>query len=90
MPDLVTADGTPFEKFALKKLRRKMKPIFKTSVHRITLPVRTKRSETEHLRYPAKRSRHQPSLFISGDRDFVRTMFGDRLHLLRADWRKFT
>ncbi len=27
---------------------------------------------------------HQPSLFISGDRDFVRTMFGDRLHLLKA------
>jgi inorganic triphosphatase YgiF len=40
-------DDTPLERFAPKKLRRKLKPIFKTSVHRITLPVRTKQSEIE-------------------------------------------
>jgi inorganic triphosphatase YgiF len=46
-PDLGKANGTPLQRFASKKLRRKLKPIFKTSVHRITLPVRTKRSELE-------------------------------------------
>jgi inorganic triphosphatase YgiF len=46
-PDLGKADGTPLEQFALKKLRRRLKPIFKTSVHRITLPVRTRRSAIE-------------------------------------------
>jgi inorganic triphosphatase YgiF len=47
VPDLGKADGTPLEQFARKKLRRKLKPIFKTSVHRITLPVRTKQSEID-------------------------------------------
>ncbi len=47
VPDLGKADGTPLERFASKKLRRKLKPIFETSVHRTTLPVRTKRSEIE-------------------------------------------
>jgi inorganic triphosphatase YgiF len=47
VPDLGKADGTPLEQFAPKKLRRKLKPIFKTSVHRTALPVRTKRSEIE-------------------------------------------
>jgi inorganic triphosphatase YgiF len=46
-PDLGEADGTPLQRLASKKLRRKLKPIFETSVHRITLPVRTKRSELE-------------------------------------------
>ncbi|MEH2622002.1 inorganic triphosphatase YgiF [Bradyrhizobium sp. AZCC 1719] len=46
-PDLGKADGTPLQELASKKLRRKLKPIFETSVHRITLPVRTKRSELE-------------------------------------------
>jgi inorganic triphosphatase YgiF len=46
-PDLDEADGTPLERLASKKLRRKLKPIFETSVHRITMPVRTKRSELE-------------------------------------------
>src|SRR6266545_5031208 len=46
-PDLGEANGTPLQRFASKKLQRKLKPIFKTSVHRITLPVRTKRSELE-------------------------------------------
>ncbi|UPJ51621.1 CHAD domain-containing protein [Bradyrhizobium sp. 200] len=46
-PDLDEADGTPLERLASKKLRRKLKPVFETSVHRITMPVRTKRSELE-------------------------------------------
>jgi inorganic triphosphatase YgiF len=46
-PDLGKADGTPLKRFALKKLRRKLKPIFKTSIYRTTLPVRTKQSEIE-------------------------------------------
>jgi len=46
-PDLSKIDGTPLERLAPKKLRRKLKPIFETSVHRTTLPVRTKRSEIE-------------------------------------------
>ena len=45
-PDLDGADGTPLEPFA-KKLQRKLKPIFETSVHRTTLPIRTKRSQLE-------------------------------------------
>jgi inorganic triphosphatase YgiF len=47
VPVLGEADGIPLEPFASKKLRRKLKPIFKTSVHRTILPVRTKRSELE-------------------------------------------
>jgi len=46
-PDLREADGTPLQKIASKKLRRKLRPVFKTSVHRITLPVRRKASEIE-------------------------------------------
>ncbi|OCK53640.1 CYTH and CHAD domain-containing protein [Bradyrhizobium sp. LMTR 3] len=46
-PDLDEANGTPLQQLASKKLRRKLKPIFETSVHRITMPVRTKRSELE-------------------------------------------
>jgi inorganic triphosphatase YgiF len=46
-PDLGKANGTPLQELASKKLRRKLKPIFETSVHRITMPVHTKRSELE-------------------------------------------
>jgi inorganic triphosphatase YgiF len=46
-PDLDEANGTPLERLASNKLRRKLKPIFETSVHRISMPVRTKRSELE-------------------------------------------
>jgi inorganic triphosphatase YgiF len=46
-PDLGRADGTPLERLASKRLRRKLKPIFETSVHRITLPVRARKSEIE-------------------------------------------
>ena len=46
-PDFKKVDGTPLERLASKKLRRKLKPIFETSVHRVTLPVRTRTSEIE-------------------------------------------
>lgn len=46
-PDLGKAADTPLGQFASKKLRRKLKPIFKTSIFRTTLPVRTKQSEIE-------------------------------------------
>jgi inorganic triphosphatase YgiF len=46
-PDLREADDTPLEPFASRKLRRKLKPVFKTTVHRITVPVRTRSSEIE-------------------------------------------
>ena len=48
-PDLDEANGTPLERLASNKLRRKLKPIFETSVHRITLPVRSRRSEEVEL-----------------------------------------
>ncbi|WP_454631462.1 CYTH and CHAD domain-containing protein [Bradyrhizobium cenepequi] len=47
VPDLREADDTPLEPLASRKLRRKLKPVFKTSVHRTTVPVRTRRSEIE-------------------------------------------
>ncbi|KWV52261.1 hypothetical protein AS156_11070 [Bradyrhizobium macuxiense] len=46
-PDLSKVGGTPFEDFASRKLRRKLKPVFETSVRRIAVPLRTKRSEIE-------------------------------------------
>ncbi|OAF04857.1 hypothetical protein AYJ54_23675 [Bradyrhizobium centrolobii] len=46
-PQLGKADGTPLEPIASKKLRRKLKPVFETSVRRITLPIRAGRSEIE-------------------------------------------
>jgi inorganic triphosphatase YgiF len=46
-PDLDEANGTPLQRLASNKLRRKLKPIFETKVHRIIMPVRTKRSELE-------------------------------------------
>ena len=46
-PDLGETDGTPLQRLASKKLRRKLKPIFRTEINRITVPVRTKRSELE-------------------------------------------
>ena len=46
-PDLGEADGTPLQEIASKKLRRKLRPVFKTSVHRITLPVHRKAGEIE-------------------------------------------
>jgi inorganic triphosphatase YgiF len=46
-PDLGKADGTPLEHLVSRKLGRKLKPIFESSVHRIIVPVRTRRSEIE-------------------------------------------
>ncbi|MGX9425713.1 MULTISPECIES: CYTH and CHAD domain-containing protein [Bradyrhizobium] len=46
-PDLREVDDTPLEPLANGKLRRKLKPVFKTAVHRTTVPVRTRRSEIE-------------------------------------------
>ncbi|MDH2355497.1 CHAD domain-containing protein [Bradyrhizobium sp. SSUT112] len=46
-PDLGKARGTPLAPIASKKLRRKLKPVFETSVRRVTLPIRTRRSEIE-------------------------------------------
>jgi inorganic triphosphatase YgiF len=46
-PDLREADDTPLGPLASDKLRRKLKPVFKTSVHRTIVPVRTRRSEIE-------------------------------------------
>src|SRR5712671_4674885 len=54
-PDLSKIDGTPLEGLASKSLRRKLKPIFETSVHRTTVPVRTKRSEIEELEWELKK-----------------------------------
>lgn len=46
-PDLRKANGTPLEGLGLKKLRKNLKPLFETSFHRTTLPVRTRISEIE-------------------------------------------
>ncbi|WGS19629.1 MULTISPECIES: CYTH and CHAD domain-containing protein [unclassified Bradyrhizobium] len=46
-PDLGKAEGTPLDAFASRKLRHELKPIFETSVRRITVPLRTKQSEIE-------------------------------------------
>ncbi|QOZ28314.1 CYTH and CHAD domain-containing protein [Bradyrhizobium sp. CCBAU 51753] len=46
-PDLGKAEGTPLDALVSRKLRDKLKPIFETSVRRITVPLRTKRSAIE-------------------------------------------
>ena len=46
-PDLAKAKKTPLEKLTTKKLHRKLKPVFRTSVRRIAQPIRTRRSEIE-------------------------------------------
>lgn len=46
-PDLDKARGTPLAPHASKKLRRKLKPMFATSVRRSTLPIRAGQSEIE-------------------------------------------
>jgi inorganic triphosphatase YgiF len=46
-PDLRKVKGTPLKQIGAKKLRRKLKPIFETSVHRTVVPVRTGGSEIE-------------------------------------------
>ena len=46
-PDPGKARGTPLDAFASGKLRDKLRPIFETSVRRITVPLQMKRSEIE-------------------------------------------
>jgi inorganic triphosphatase YgiF len=46
-PDLGKIDGTPLERFASKKLRRELGPIFRTSVRRVTVPIHMRSSEIE-------------------------------------------
>jgi inorganic triphosphatase YgiF len=46
-PDLAKAENTPLEKLITKKLHRKLKPVFRTAVHRIAQPIRIRRSEIE-------------------------------------------
>jgi inorganic triphosphatase YgiF len=45
--ELDKADDTPLARFSSKGLRRKLKPLFKTSVDRTTLPIRGKGGEIE-------------------------------------------
>jgi inorganic triphosphatase YgiF len=47
VPDLDKTSGTPVEALATKKLRRKLQPMFETSVRRTVVPLRTRRSEIE-------------------------------------------
>jgi inorganic triphosphatase YgiF len=46
-PELDKADDTPLARFSSKGLRRKLKPLFKTSVDRTTLPIHGKGCEIE-------------------------------------------
>ncbi|MCA6122599.1 CHAD domain-containing protein [Bradyrhizobium sp. WSM 1704] len=46
-PDPGKASGTPLDAFASKKLCNRLKPIFETSVRRITVPLQMKRSRIE-------------------------------------------
>jgi inorganic triphosphatase YgiF len=46
-PDPTKIDCSPLAVHSLKKLRRKLKPIFKTAVHRVSLPIQRKGSQIE-------------------------------------------
>jgi triphosphatase len=46
-PDLKKAKDSPLQKLNLRKLRRQLAPVFRTSVHRSTVPVHTRHSEIE-------------------------------------------
>jgi inorganic triphosphatase YgiF len=46
-PDLAKAQETPLGKLITRKVQRKLKPVFRTSVHRLALPIRTRGSEIE-------------------------------------------
>ncbi|MBR1251019.1 CHAD domain-containing protein [Bradyrhizobium sp. AUGA SZCCT0169] len=46
-PDLTKAKDTPLDRLITRKLQRKLKPVFRTSVRRMALPIRTRRSEIE-------------------------------------------
>lgn len=46
-PDLRKASDTPLGKFGAKKLRRKLRPVFKTLVHRNIVPIHAHQAEIE-------------------------------------------
>jgi inorganic triphosphatase YgiF len=46
-PDLRQAADSPLQKFGAKKLRRKLKPVFKTMIRRTTVPLRSGPAEIE-------------------------------------------
>jgi inorganic triphosphatase YgiF len=46
-PDIARASDSPLRKFGARKLKRKLKPAFKTLVRRTTLPLRSGKSEIE-------------------------------------------
>jgi inorganic triphosphatase YgiF len=46
-PDLALAAGTPLEKLATKKLKRKLKPVFETAVQRTSMPLRCDGGDVE-------------------------------------------
>ena len=46
-PDLAKAKETPLKKLITRKLHKKLKPVFRTSVRRMVLPIRTRRSQIE-------------------------------------------
>jgi triphosphatase len=47
LPDLRKTHGTPLAPLLSNKLKRRLKPIFQTRVHRITVPVRRNGSHIE-------------------------------------------
>jgi triphosphatase len=46
-PDFAYAKGTPLQPLLSKALRRSLRPVFETRVHRTAIPVRISRSEVE-------------------------------------------
>jgi inorganic triphosphatase YgiF len=46
-PDFRKASGSPLEELGTKKLRRKLKPVFKTLVRRTVVPLRANQAEIE-------------------------------------------
>jgi inorganic triphosphatase YgiF len=47
LPDLARASDSPLREFGAKKLKRKLKPVFKTLVRRTTVPLRSGKGEVE-------------------------------------------
>ena len=46
-PDLRNGSDSPLKKLGAKKLRRELKPVFKTVVHRTVVPLRSNQAEIE-------------------------------------------
>jgi triphosphatase len=47
VPNLREAHGTPLAPLLTKKLKRRLKPVFETRIHRTSIPVRKNRSQIE-------------------------------------------